>query len=113
MLGLVKYIEVDIVTDTFLEQNTILILKYNLLDIKKILKRIYLFYRVLQRLKDRTMLLKYSVDIKSEITSGAKAVTASILDIASVRKLLKNKKLQYYKYIKNSIMRLYRDKIFM
>ena len=33
---------------------------------------------------------------KSGNTPGAKAATASTLDITSVRKLLKNKKLQYY-----------------
>ena len=39
-----------------------------------------------------------AADIKSGNIPGA-AATASTLDIASVRKVLKNKKLQRYKYI--------------
>ena len=102
MLGLIEYTRADIINDAFLEQDTVLVLKHNLLDTKTVLEGIYLFCRVLQRLKGRTVSSKCSADTKSGNTPGAKAATAataSTLDIASVRKGLKNKKLQRYTYI--------------
>lgn len=45
------------------------------------------------------MFEKSTTNIKNKNISGAKTAIASILNITSVKKMFKNKKLQRYKYI--------------
>ena len=88
MLEPIEYTGADIVIDAFLEQHTVLVFKYDLRYLEDF-GRNYLFCRILV-----AFIGPYGViEVFSSGNPPGKAVTVSTPDIASVRKLLENKKL--------------------